>query len=190
MPVAFIKTQDIVKKAAELLHVGVTVVGEAGFYVAVLKVSKEGLDKALCTHSTLTRGEVIVSPIKKVDATDVRDAFVKGIYGRTFVWIVEKINKAIFKPKEDRFQKRFSIGVLDIFGFENFRINRYIASLSVLLLRHVLNLVLNKCASTTAMKIYNNFLSVTSSNWNKLSMTERRSSGNILSSKTTKRHWI
>ena len=89
-----------------------------------LKVSKEGLDKALCTHSTLTRGEVIVSPIKEVDAVDVRDAFVKGIYGRTFVWIVEKINKAIYKPKEDKFQKRLSIGVLDIFGFENFRTNR------------------------------------------------------------------
>ena len=92
--------------------------------IFVLKVSKEGLDKALCTHSTLTRGEVIVSTLKKVDAVDVRDAFVKGIYGRTFVWIVEKINKTIFKPKEDKFQKRFSIGVLDIFGFENFRINR------------------------------------------------------------------
>jgi len=89
-----------------------------------MQVSKEGLDKALCTHSTLTRGEVIVSPIKKVDALDVRDAFVKGIYGRTFIWIVEKINKAIFVPKQDKFQKRLSIGVLDIFGFENFSTNR------------------------------------------------------------------
>ena len=91
----------------------------------ILKVSKERLDKSLCTHSTLIRGEVIVSPIKKVDAVDVRDAFVKGIYGRTFIWIVEKINKAIYKPKQDKFQKRLSIGVLDIFGFENFSKNRY-----------------------------------------------------------------
>lgn len=90
-----------------------------------LKVSKDKLDKALCTHSTLTRGEVIVSPIKKESALDVRDAFVKGIYGRTFIWIVEKINKTIFKPKEDKTQKRLSIGILDIFGFENFGVNRY-----------------------------------------------------------------
>lgn len=67
-----------------------------------------------------------MSPIKKVDAIDVRDAFVKGIYGRTFIWIVEKINKAIFVPKQDKFQKRLSIGVLDIFGFENFSTNRYL----------------------------------------------------------------
>jgi len=65
-----------------------------------------------------------VLPIKKEAAVDVRDAFVKGIYGRTFIWIVEKINKAIFVPKQDRSQKRLSIGVLDIFGFENFILNR------------------------------------------------------------------
>ncbi|XP_065887692.1 unconventional myosin-VIIa-like [Dysidea avara] len=108
LPVAFIKTQEEVKRAAGLLH-----------------VSKDGLDKALCTHSTLTRGEVIVSPLKKVAAMDVRDAFVKGIYGRTFIWIVEKINKAIFVPKQDKMQKRLSIGVLDIFGFENFSTNSF-----------------------------------------------------------------
>jgi len=29
-----------------------------------------------------------------------RDAFVKGIYGKMFIWIVEKINSAIFKPQD------------------------------------------------------------------------------------------
>ncbi len=28
------------------------------------------------------------------------DAFVKGIYGKMFIWIVEKINSAIFKAKD------------------------------------------------------------------------------------------
>lgn len=32
-------------------------------------------------------------------ARDVCDAFVKGIYGRQFIWIVQKINRAIFTPK-------------------------------------------------------------------------------------------
>lgn len=54
-------------------------------------------------------------------ALDVRDAFVKGIYGRMFVWIVDKINKAIYKPAGGL---RRNIGVLDIFGFENFDKNR------------------------------------------------------------------
>ena len=52
---------------------------------------------------------------------DVRDAFCKGIYGRLFVWIVSKINSAIYRPKNTF---RSCIGVLDIFGFENFRTNR------------------------------------------------------------------
>ena len=32
-------------------------------------------------------------------ARDVCDAFVKGLYGRQFIWIVQKINRAIYKPK-------------------------------------------------------------------------------------------
>lgn len=56
---------------------------------------------------------------------DVRDAFVKGIYGRMFIWMVEKINNAIFKPTSTNKHKRTSIGVLDIFGFENFEKNSF-----------------------------------------------------------------
>ena len=62
--------------------------------------------------------------MNKEAALDVRDAFVKGIYGRMFVWIVDKINKAIYKPKQSSGYYRKSIGVLDIFGFENFGKNR------------------------------------------------------------------
>ena len=60
-------------------------------------------------------------------AMDVRDAFVKGIYGRMFIWMVDKINIAIFKPKSNPRHQRTNIGVLDIFGFENFGKNRCIA---------------------------------------------------------------
>lgn len=43
-----------------------------------------------------------------------------------FVWIVEKINTAIYKPPPDASHIRFSIGLLDIFGFENFDANRLV----------------------------------------------------------------
>ncbi|CAF1212835.1 unnamed protein product, partial [Didymodactylos carnosus] len=52
------------------------------------------------------------------------DAFVKGIYGKMFIWIVDKINSAIYKPKEASTYRK-SIGVLDIFGFENFQRNSF-----------------------------------------------------------------
>lgn len=53
----------------------------------------------LTNRSTFARGEVIVSPIRSDQAMDVRDAFVKGIYGRIFIWIVSKINQAVYKPR-------------------------------------------------------------------------------------------
>lgn len=62
-----------------------------------------------------------ISTLSREQSVDVRDAFVKGIYGRLFVHIVSKINNAIYKPKSST---RSAIGVLDIFGFENFKNNR------------------------------------------------------------------
>lgn len=49
----------------------------------------------------------------------------QGIYGRLFVWIVDKINAAIYRPPSgvENIIRR-SIGLLDIFGFENFIVNR------------------------------------------------------------------
>uniref|UniRef100_A0A670ZDY7 Myosin VIIA n=1 Tax=Pseudonaja textilis TaxID=8673 RepID=A0A670ZDY7_PSETE len=49
-----------------------------------------------------------------------------GIYGRLFVWIVEKINAAIYRPPSHESKNvRKSIGLLDIFGFENFTVNSF-----------------------------------------------------------------
>ena len=55
--------------------------------------------------------------------------FHQAIYGRLFVWVVGKINKAVFKPlPEDTKYVRQSIGLLDIFGFENFNKNLSVPS--------------------------------------------------------------
>ena len=77
--------------------------------------------QALTTKTIFTRGENVVTSMNTEVAMDVRDAFVKGVYGRMFIWLVKKLNVTIFKPQEG-FRK--SIGVLDIFGFENFGKNR------------------------------------------------------------------
>lgn len=56
-----------------------------------------------------------------MQAADVRDAIVKFIYGKLFDWIVEKINRQI---RHDDETEHF-IGVLDIFGFEQFQHNSF-----------------------------------------------------------------
>ncbi|KAJ4820451.1 myosin [Rhynchospora pubera] len=51
-----------------------------------------------------------------------RDALAKTVYARLFDWLVENINKSIGQDPDCRFQ----IGVLDIYGFECFKNNRYL----------------------------------------------------------------
>ena len=88
-----------------------------------LKVEPNHLVEALTTRTIFAHGDTVVSMMNSQQSIDVRDAFVKGIYGKMFVWIVKKINSAIYKaPSGDH---RTSIGVLDIFGFENFNINSF-----------------------------------------------------------------
>ncbi|XP_016887435.1 myosin VIIAa isoform X2 [Cynoglossus semilaevis] len=92
----------------------------------LLEVDSKDLMNCLTSRTLITRGETVSTPLSMEQALDVRDAFVKGIYGRLFVWIVEKINAAIYKPMSSHPKvMRRSIGLLDIFGFENFAVNSF-----------------------------------------------------------------
>uniref|UniRef100_A0A3Q3N381 Myosin VIIAa n=1 Tax=Mastacembelus armatus TaxID=205130 RepID=A0A3Q3N381_9TELE len=92
----------------------------------LLEVDGKDLMNCLTSRTLITRGETVSTPLSMEQALDVRDAFVKGIYGRLFVWIVEKINAAIYKPPSSQPKAlRRSIGLLDIFGFENFTVNSF-----------------------------------------------------------------
>uniref|UniRef100_H3B046 Myosin X n=1 Tax=Latimeria chalumnae TaxID=7897 RepID=H3B046_LATCH len=53
-------------------------------------------------------------------AVDSRDSMAMALYSQCFAWIIRKINSRI-RGKEN-FK---SIGILDIFGFENFEVNRF-----------------------------------------------------------------
>ncbi|XP_046961543.1 myosin-VIIa isoform X1 [Vanessa cardui] len=88
----------------------------------LLGVPTQSLIDALTRKTLFAHGETVVSTLSRDQSVDIRDAFVKGIYGRLFVTIVRKINAAIYKPKSTT---RTAIGVLDIFGFENFDQNSF-----------------------------------------------------------------
>ncbi|XP_054934667.1 unconventional myosin-VIIb isoform X1 [Physeter macrocephalus] len=92
----------------------------------LLEVKDQALRDCLIKHSIIIRGEFVTRPLNIAQAADRRDAFVKGIYGQLFLWILKKINAAIFTPPpQDPKNVRRTIGLLDIFGFENFQKNSF-----------------------------------------------------------------
>uniref|UniRef100_A0A8D0CXJ8 Myosin VIIA n=1 Tax=Sander lucioperca TaxID=283035 RepID=A0A8D0CXJ8_SANLU len=104
---------EISKLLAAILHMG--------------NLRFEGTMNSHCHFSNVVCCALFVAThLSMEQSLDVRDAFVKGIYGRLFVWIVDKINAAIFRPPscESNIIRR-SIGLLDIFGFENFIVNSF-----------------------------------------------------------------
>ncbi|XP_040535100.1 unconventional myosin-VIIb isoform X2 [Gallus gallus] len=133
---------DISKLLAAILHLG-NVEFEAAVYdnldcsdvmdsphfsiaTKLLEVDYSELQNSLTNLSIIVRGESVSRPLNVAQAADGRDAFVKGIYGRIFLWIVNKINSAIFNPTSQKPKNtRQSIGLLDIFGFENFSNNSF-----------------------------------------------------------------
>ncbi|KFP06406.1 Unconventional myosin-If, partial [Calypte anna] len=66
------------------------------------------------------RSESITVTLNVEQAAYTRDALAKGLYTRVFDFLVESINRAIQKPHQE-----FSIGVLDIYGFEIFQKNGF-----------------------------------------------------------------
>uniref|UniRef100_A0A4W6D941 Myosin VIIA n=1 Tax=Lates calcarifer TaxID=8187 RepID=A0A4W6D941_LATCA len=118
---------EISKLLAAILHMGnLRFEGTSHFTVFSLEVEPKDVMVCLTTRTLITRGESVATPLSVEQGLDVRDAFVKGIYGRLFVWIVDKINAAIYRPPSCESDViRRSIGLLDIFGFENFIVNSF-----------------------------------------------------------------
>lgn len=93
------------------------------------------LKTALTVRNVEARGEVFAVPLTPEKAKESADAFAKEIYAKTFLWLVRTINDATCAEKNydnvDGSTKitptsHFGIiGLLDIFGFETFEVNRF-----------------------------------------------------------------
>ncbi|XP_047908233.2 myosin-IIIb-like isoform X1 [Anser cygnoides] len=87
-------------------------------------VQEEELLKCLICTMSVTRGEQIQRFHTQQQAEDARDSIAKVAYGRVFGWIVSKINELLAENVDPEVELR-EIGILDIFGFENFAVNRF-----------------------------------------------------------------
>ncbi|XP_065655038.1 myosin-IIIb isoform X11 [Hydra vulgaris] len=91
---------------------------------SLLCVEKNDLSEAMVTYSSVTRGETIIRNNTVEQAFDCRDAMAKALYGRLVSWIVKKVN-ALLRAEDRTNTVNTKIGILDIFGFENFAQNSF-----------------------------------------------------------------
>uniref|UniRef100_A0AAX7UP73 Myosin IXAb n=1 Tax=Astatotilapia calliptera TaxID=8154 RepID=A0AAX7UP73_ASTCA len=92
----------------------------------LLEVKEEMLLEALTTRKTVTVGERLIVPYKLAEAGTVRDSMAKSLYSALFDWIVFRTNHALLNNKDlEDSSKILSIGVLDIFGFEDYENNSF-----------------------------------------------------------------
>ncbi|XP_026720956.1 unconventional myosin-If [Athene cunicularia] len=128
--------QLVLQIVAGILHLGNISFREEGNYARVenadslafpaylLGIDQERLNEKVTSRKMDSkwggRSESITVTLNVEQAAYTRDALAKGLYARVFDFLVESINRAMQKPHEE-----YSIGVLDIYGFEIFQKNGF-----------------------------------------------------------------
>ncbi|CAM9208802.1 unnamed protein product [Ascophyllum nodosum] len=87
----------------------------------LMGIEASAVETMLTRRDVKAGGEVYTKKLGVQDANLTRDAIVKSLYEALFLWMVRVINKSLGKG-EDSLP---FIGVLDIFGFENFTRNEF-----------------------------------------------------------------
>ncbi|NWX39817.1 MYO1F protein, partial [Steatornis caripensis] len=128
--------QLVLQIVAGILHLGNISFREEGNYARVenadslafpaylLGINQDRLNEKVTSRKMDSkwggRSESITVTLNVEQAAYTRDALAKGLYARVFDFLVESINRAMQKPYEE-----YSIGVLDIYGFEIFQKNGF-----------------------------------------------------------------
>ncbi|XP_054277512.1 myosin-IIIb-like isoform X2 [Macrosteles quadrilineatus] len=89
---------------------------------SLLGIEACDLLECLTANSVVTRGETITRNNSVVEAVATRDAMAKALYSRLFDWLVNCVNSLLcFSTRGEQ----LVVGILDIFGFENFAHNSF-----------------------------------------------------------------
>eukprot|EP00903_Cladosiphon_okamuranus_P011132 g10508.t1 len=115
-----------------------------------LAVEESALESMLTQRVVVTRGETFTKQLVLDDAILTRDAIVKSLYEALFLWVVGVINTSLGKgPDSLPF-----IGVLDIFGFENFDTKNEFEQLLINFTNESLQDTFNKQVFNNELKLY------------------------------------
>ncbi|KAK2501550.1 hypothetical protein MC885_004990, partial [Smutsia gigantea] len=95
---------------------------EIKWIAKLLGVHPPVLLEALTHRKIEAKTEEVVCPLTPELSVYARDAMAKAVYGRTFTWLVNKINSSLVNKD---FTRKTVIGLLDIYGFEVFDKNGF-----------------------------------------------------------------
>ena len=99
--------------------------------IDLLQCDYAELSKALTIKFREVQGQVIESTISRADCITQRDSLAKELYNRLFNWLVKRLNFTVMPPEflveganiPQLLTNYYHIGLLDIFGFEIFKVN-------------------------------------------------------------------
>ncbi|DAA23683.1 TPA: myosin XVI [Bos taurus] len=91
----------------------------------MLQVSPDELASALTTDIQYFKGEVTTRRHTVAMAEFYRDLLAKSLYSRLFSFLVNAVNCRLRSDEEPSSSQTWGIGILDIFGFEEFQKNEF-----------------------------------------------------------------
>ena len=100
---------------------------------ALLQVSEALLEESLVSRKVVSgggRGSAYLVPLTAQQAQDSRDSLAKACFSSLFAWLISKVNLTMEEEAGVRLDEAEGadgsfVGLLDVFGFENFELNSF-----------------------------------------------------------------